>query len=64
LTLYCDSWLAAWKQNLVVATASRERAGPADENAAFELSRAYERTRGLAWVLSDTPAIEDTPTDD
>jgi hypothetical protein len=29
-----------------------------------ELSRAYERTRGLAWVLSDTPAIEDTPTDD
>lgn len=56
--------LAAWKQNLVVATASREGAGPTDENAAFEFSRAYERTRGLAWVLSDTPAIEDTPTGD
>jgi hypothetical protein len=56
--------LAAWKQTLLVATASRERAGPDDENAAFEFSRAYERTRGLAWVLSGTPAIEDTPTRD
>jgi hypothetical protein len=55
--------LAAWKQNLVVATEKRERAGPADETAAFEFSRAYERTRGLAWVLSDAPAIEDTPMD-
>jgi hypothetical protein len=55
--------LAAWKQNLVLATANRERAGPADEAAALEFSRAYERTRGLAWVLSDAAQIDDTPMD-
>ena len=55
--------LAAWKQNLVVAAANRDRAGPTDETAAFEFSRSYERTRGLAWVLSDLADIEDTPMD-
>ena len=55
--------LAAWKQNLVVAAANRDRAGPTDEAAAFEFSRAYERTRGLAWVLSDLADIDDTPMD-
>ena len=56
--------LAEWKEHLSVATASREAAGPADEAAAFAFSRAYERTRGLAWVLTDVASIDDTPMDD
>jgi hypothetical protein len=55
--------LAEWRQHLASAEAERERAGPADREAAFAFSRAYERTRGLAWVLSDVSTIEDTPVD-
>ena len=55
--------LAEWKQHLSVATANRETAGPADESAAFAVSRAYERTRGLAWVLTDVASIDDTVMD-
>jgi len=50
--------LAAWTAKAVTARARRD-ARPGDEQAAVEFSRAYERARGLAWVLSNAPFVED-----
>ena len=53
--------LSEWKQHLDVTAKNRDRAGPADEAAALEFSRSYERARALAWVLGEAPSIDDTP---
>jgi hypothetical protein len=54
-----------WKQNLSGARANRDRSvgSPMEEAAAVEFSRAYERTRGLVWVLTAAPSIDDTARD-
>jgi hypothetical protein len=50
---------SSWSSRL--ATARQKRAlSPNDESLAIQFSRAFERTRGLVWVSSDTPSIEDT----
>lgn len=57
--------LLEWRRHLATATANRERAtgGPTEEVAALEFSRAYERARGLAWILGDAPSIDDVVMD-
>ncbi len=54
-----------WRQNLKAASANRDGSvgSPTEEAAAFEFSRAYERTRGLVWVLTAAPSIDDTDVD-
>jgi hypothetical protein len=51
--------LSNWRSRLASA---RERAdqSPNDEAAGIQRSRAFERTRGLLWITTDVPNIEDT----
>jgi hypothetical protein len=53
--------LAEWK--MLTVSARKKRDESPGESTAISFSRAYERARGLAWVASDTPWIEDTAMD-
>ena len=50
--------VAEWAE--LTALARKKRDASPGESTAIPFSRAYERTRGLVWVSSDTPWIEDT----
>lgn len=50
--------LAEWTS--LTASARMKRDESHEESTAIPFSRAFERARGLAWVSSDTPWIEDT----
>ena len=54
--------LEEWKSKTVLARKKRD-ALPSSEAAGIEFSRAFERARGLAWVLGDVAYIENTVTD-
>jgi hypothetical protein len=49
--------LAEWKERTAAARMHRD-ATPEDPPAAFAFSRAFERTRGIAWVLSSLDFVE------
>jgi hypothetical protein len=53
--------LAVWKAQTAGARRARDESGA--EPAALAFSRAFERARGLAWVLGDEPSVEDAPFD-
>jgi hypothetical protein len=54
--------LAEWRERTATARERRD-AAPADPPAAFAFSRAYERARGIAWVLSSLDHVEDVRPD-
>ena len=51
--------LSVWSSRLDAARKRHEQS-PDDESAPLQFSRAFERTRGLAWVSGDTQYVEDT----
>lgn len=56
-----SSKLSEWMA--LTASARKKRDGSPGESTAIAFSRAFERARGIAWVHSGTPWIEDTVID-